>query len=105
MSSAKKNKLSSMDEILAFDEKIECSKAGFETFSFEAALGELEQLVERVEQTPGSLDETIGAYERGMQLVGLCRQSLQDAESKLKVYEQQNNQFKELDLDSKLKSS
>jgi hypothetical protein len=35
----------------------------------------------------------------------VCRQSLQEAENKLKMYEQQTNQFKVVELDSKLKSS
>jgi exodeoxyribonuclease VII small subunit len=76
-----------------------------ESVSFESALGELELLVDRIEQTPNSLDETIAAYERGMLLVNVCRQSLQEAENKLKMYEQQTNQFKAFELDSKLKSS
>ncbi len=79
--------------------------ANKEKLGFEAALGELEQLVDRIEQTPNSLDETIAAYERGMLLVNVCRQSLQEAENKLKMYEQQTNQFKAFELDSKLKSS
>lgn len=51
--------------------------------SFEEALAELRQIVERLEKGEGRLDEAITAYERGAQLKAHCEQKLKEAESKI----------------------
>ncbi|MGD2073359.1 MAG: exodeoxyribonuclease VII small subunit [Gammaproteobacteria bacterium] len=52
---------------------------------FEAALAELEALVEKMEQGDLTLDESLKQFERGVQLTRSCQQALQDAEQKVQV--------------------
>lgn len=54
---------------------------------FEAALAELEQLVQRMETGNLPLEESIAAYRRGSELLTHCQQQLSDAESKIQVLE------------------
>ena len=51
--------------------------------SFEASLGELEAIVEAIEQGTIGLEESIGKYEQGMQLIRHCRGILSSAELKI----------------------
>ena len=51
--------------------------------SFEAALEELKQIVERLEQGQGELDQAIDAYQRGALLKQHCEAKLRDAEGKI----------------------
>jgi exodeoxyribonuclease VII small subunit len=57
--------------------------------SFEEAMQELEQIVSQVEQSSTSLEQTLISYERGMKLLQFCKQSLQEAEGRIKVFEDQ----------------
>lgn len=52
---------------------------------FEAALAELEALVERMEGGDLGLDESIAAYERGAALARVCQQRLDAAEHQVSV--------------------
>lgn len=56
-----------------------------ETFSFEAALEELEQLVERMEQGDITLEESLKDFERGIELTRACQESLRSAEQKVQI--------------------
>ena len=51
--------------------------------TFEEALEELEQIVERLEGGQLSLDEAIRSFEQGIALVKLCGRRLQQAEKKI----------------------
>ncbi len=51
--------------------------------SFETALDELKQIVERLEQGQGELDQAIDAYQRGALLKQHCEAKLRDAERKI----------------------
>ncbi|EQA38053.1 exodeoxyribonuclease VII, small subunit [Leptospira inadai serovar Lyme str. 10] len=51
--------------------------------SFEQALSELEQIAEKLERGQLTLEESIKAYERGMELRGLCQGILAEAEGKI----------------------
>ncbi|WP_297527982.1 exodeoxyribonuclease VII small subunit [Thiohalobacter sp.] len=53
------------------------------TPEFEKALAELEALVERLEQGDLSLEESLKAFERGIQLTRTCQQALAEAEQKV----------------------
>lgn len=53
--------------------------------AFEAALGELEALVERMESGEMSLDESLQAFERGIGLTRVCEEALQAAEQRVEV--------------------
>lgn len=52
---------------------------------FEAALAQLEALVERMEGGDLGLDESIAAYERGAALARVCQQRLDAAEHQVSV--------------------
>lgn len=53
--------------------------------SFEEALTEFEGLVERMEQGDLSLEDSVGAYQRGMELHKYCEKVLADAERRIEV--------------------
>ncbi len=57
--------------------------ADIRQMSFEQALEELEQIVRRLEAGQGSLDDAIGAYERGAQLKRHCETKLQEARARV----------------------
>jgi exodeoxyribonuclease VII small subunit len=51
--------------------------------SFEDALGELEQIVKKLEQGSAKLDEAIASYERGAHLKRHCESKLNEAQSRV----------------------
>lgn len=51
--------------------------------NFETALGELEQLVNTMESGELSLEDSLKAFEKGMQLSLDCQKALADAELKI----------------------
>jgi exodeoxyribonuclease VII small subunit len=53
--------------------------------SFEEALAELQQIVQRLEQGDAKLDDAIKAYERGAELKKHCEQKLEEAKQKVAV--------------------
>jgi len=53
--------------------------------SFEESLGELEQLVNRLEAGDISLEESLQAFERGVMLTRTCQKALQEAEQKVQI--------------------
>ncbi|MEZ5668884.1 MAG: exodeoxyribonuclease VII small subunit [Alphaproteobacteria bacterium] len=57
--------------------------ADIAAMSFEDALAALEAVVKRLEAGEGSLDESIGAYERGVLLKRHCEAKLREAEAKV----------------------
>lgn len=52
---------------------------------FEAALEELEGLVERMEEGALSLEESLKTYERGIELSRTCQKSLDAAEQRIQI--------------------
>ncbi|MBL0955239.1 MAG: exodeoxyribonuclease VII small subunit [Leptospira sp.] len=53
------------------------------TISFEEAIRELEDIAEKLERGTLSLEDSIKAYERGMELKKICSERLVDAEAKI----------------------
>jgi exodeoxyribonuclease VII small subunit len=53
------------------------------SLSFEAALGELENIVSRLEQGEVDLEDSISLYERGQALKSHCEAKLKAAEGRL----------------------
>lgn len=53
--------------------------------SFESALDELEQLVQKMEKGEQSLDESLAAYERGIALYRECQKALEQAEQRVRL--------------------
>ncbi len=54
---------------------------------FESALKELEALVFDMENADLGLEDSLAAYQRGMQLSSFCQKKLEDAEARIKVLE------------------
>ncbi len=52
---------------------------------FEAALAELEAIVQRLEQGDLSLEESLRQFERGVVLTRGCQKALRQAEQKIRV--------------------
>ena len=61
------------------------SKKRITSASFEDSLSELEALVESMENGELSLEESLGAFERGIALTRSCQQALQAAEQKVEI--------------------
>ncbi|HTN70387.1 MAG TPA: exodeoxyribonuclease VII small subunit [Methylomirabilota bacterium] len=67
---------------------------------FEAALEELEGVVEQLESGDLSLEDSLAAFERGVGLVKYCNQKLNEVESKIELLIRDKEgkfQFKALD--------
>lgn len=56
-----------------------------DTLTFEDALGQLEKLVDSMEQGEMSLDDSLKAFEEGIKLTRQCQKSLDEAEQKVKI--------------------
>jgi exodeoxyribonuclease VII small subunit len=54
-----------------------------QALSFEQALSELETIVRDLETGKAPLEESIGAYERGIALKNHCEKKLKEAQSKI----------------------
>lgn len=59
---------------------------------FENALKELEALVEKMEQGDIRLEDSLKHFERGIELTRQCQQALRDAEQKVQILLEKNNQ-------------
>jgi len=68
------------------------AKTAAESFDFEAALAELSQLVEQMEQGGLSLEASLQSFERGIALTRACQSALKSAEQKVQVLLEQNGQ-------------
>ena len=53
--------------------------------SFEAALSELEEIVRKLEIGKSSLEDAIGAYERGADLKKHCEKKLMEAKARVEM--------------------
>jgi exodeoxyribonuclease VII small subunit len=63
------------------------SAAAAEPPSYEAALGELDRLVQQMEAGQMPLDQLLVAYRRGAELLNHCRARLQTVEEQVKLLE------------------
>jgi exodeoxyribonuclease VII small subunit len=70
-----------------------------EPADFETALKELEQLVAAMEQGEMSLEESLKAFERGVELTRYCRDTLKQAEQRVSVLTE-NGQLEPLHSDA-----
>ena len=59
---------------------------------FEAALEELEGLVERMEEGDLSLEESLKTYERGIELGRTCLKSLDAAEQRIRILSEKDGE-------------
>lgn len=61
--------------------------------SFEASLNELESLVEAMEAGDMSLEDSLAAFEKGVQLTRQCQQQLSSAEQKVELLMEQQGEL------------
>jgi len=66
---------------------------------FEAALAELEKIVEKMESGEQSLEEALKSFQRGIELTRQCQQGLKQAEQRVEKLIQENGEFKTAPLD------
>ena len=59
--------------------------------NFEKTFAELEDLVNKIEEGDLSLEESLKYFERGMILTKNCQQALSEAEQKVKILLEKNN--------------
>ncbi len=68
---------------------------------FETALAELEKIIAKLENSDTPLDEALKLYEKGISLVRVCSERLDNAEQKIKLLRQQKDgSITEEDFDS-----
>jgi len=67
---------------------------------FEASLKELETLVETMEKGDLSLEDSLGHFERGVQLSRTCQQALKEAEQKVDILMKKSGQDELVPFDS-----
>jgi exodeoxyribonuclease VII small subunit len=60
---------------------------------FEAALAELEKIIEKMESGEQSLEESLKSFERGIELTRACQQGLKEAEQRVEKLVQKNGDF------------
>ena len=60
---------------------------------FEASLGQLEQLVDQMEEGDLSLEDSLKAFEQGVKLTRECQRALKDAEQKVQLLMEQNGEL------------
>ena len=60
--------------------------------NLEASLEEITQLIEKMEHGELTLEQSLGHFERGITLVKNCQKMLEEAEQKVQILLQQNNQ-------------
>ena len=61
--------------------------------NFETAIKELDAIVKALETGETSLDESMQMFEKGIELVRLCNQKLENAEQKIKILTEKNGQI------------
>lgn len=59
---------------------------------FEAALAELEKLVEKMEGGEQTLEEALQSFQRGIELTRACQQGLKEAEQRVEQLLQENGE-------------
>ena len=72
---------------------------------FEAALKQLEEIVQRLEKGELPLEESLKLYEEGIRLSRLCHQKLEEAEGRIEMLMKDARGELVLDKDGKPKSS
>jgi len=75
------------------------SKKKQDSFDFEKALEDLEELVSAMEEGDLSLEESLKAFEDGIKLTRECQTALKNAEQKVKILINDNGDTEDLEDD------
>ena len=67
---------------------------------FEAALAELEKIVEKMESGEQSLEESLKSFQRGIELTRACQKGLKEAEQRVEKLVKEGDGFKTEPLDT-----
>jgi len=70
------------------------------SMDFEKAMQDLETLVEKMESGDLSLDESLQLFEQGVKLTRQCQQSLKEAEQKVSILLEKDNNMALSDFDN-----
>jgi len=81
------------------------AKKKLENLSFEESLGELDTIVQSLEQGELSLEESMALFERGLNLSQVSQAKLQAAEQKVKILLDKNGQSHLDDFDLSIDDS
>lgn len=60
--------------------------------SLEASLAEVSELIDKMEHTDLTLEQSLSQFERGITLIKHCQKILSEAEQKVQILIQANNQ-------------
>lgn len=60
--------------------------------TLEDSLGEISKLIDKMEHNELSLEQSLGHFERGINLIKHCQKILEQAEQKVQILIQKNNQ-------------
>lgn len=63
--------------------------------NFEELIEKLEEITNKLEKEQLSLDESVKLFEKGMQISKECNSKLEDAEKRITILINQNNELKE----------
>ena len=63
--------------------------------NYKSALKRLEEITEMLESGENSLEESIKLYTEGLEIAKFCNSRLTDAEKKIKIITEQNNNLTE----------
>ena len=67
--------------------------------SFEDALANLEEIIQRMESGEAPLDSLITHYQTGVKMLKLCREKIEGAEMKIKEVQEKDGEFIEKDFE------
>jgi exodeoxyribonuclease VII small subunit len=67
---------------------------------FEAALTELEKIIEKMESGEQSLEESLKSFQRGIELTRTCQQGLKEAEQRVEKLLAENGEVRIEPLDT-----
>lgn len=67
--------------------------------SFEQALTNLEEIIQRMESGEAPLDSLVTHYQTGVKMLKLCRMKIEGAEMKIKEVQEKDGEFIEKDFE------
>ena len=68
--------------------------------SFEEALANLEEIVQRMESGDAPLDSLVQNYEKGVKLLKICRDKIEGAEMKIREAQTSSDKYVEKDFEN-----
>lgn len=73
-----------------------------EELNFEELMTKLEEITNKLENEKLSLDDSVKLFEEGMQISKECNNKLEDAEKKITILINENNEIKEEDFNTEV---